>query len=80
MGEAASHHTRYSEHNCKGVAGSRVRHALSERRKKVKTTRLDHLRAALLAVAAAGLLAVVGLVYFTPGLQRLTILANPARR
>src|SRR5215211_5493983 len=33
-----------------------------ERRKIVKTVRLNHLRAALLAVAAAGLLAAVGLM------------------
>ena len=38
------------------------RHARSEGGKIVKTVRLNHLRAALLAVAAAGLLAAVGLV------------------
>src|ERR687898_649412 len=38
------------------------RHAPSKRRKKLKTLRLNHLRAAILAVAAAGLLAAVGLV------------------
>jgi hypothetical protein len=36
--------------------------APSEGRKILKTVRLNHLRAALLAVAAAGLLAAVGLV------------------
>src|SRR5919107_3791550 len=36
--------------------------APSEGRKILKTVRLDHLRAALLAVAAAGLLAAAGLV------------------
>jgi hypothetical protein len=54
---------------------------LQKRRKIVKTVRLNHLRAALLAVAAAGLLAAVGLVmvlYAKPA-QRLTILANLAR-
>ena len=47
----------------------------------MKTVRLNHLRAALLAAAAAGLLAAVGLVmvlYAKPA-QRLTILANLAR-
>jgi hypothetical protein len=39
-----------------------TRYAPSERRKIVRTVRLDHLRAALLTVAAAGLLAAVGLV------------------
>ena len=38
------------------------RHALFEGRRIVKTVRLEHLRAALLAVAAAGLLAAAGLV------------------
>ena len=42
--------------------GRRARHARSEGGNIVKTVRLDHLRAALLAVAAAGLLAAVGLV------------------
>jgi hypothetical protein len=37
--------------------------APSEGRKRVKTVRLNHLRAALLAVAAAGLLAAAGLVF-----------------
>jgi hypothetical protein len=36
--------------------------APSEERKILKTVRLNHLRAALLAVAAAGLLAAAGLV------------------
>jgi hypothetical protein len=39
-----------------------LRYARSEGGKIVKTVRLNHLRAALLAVAAAGLLAAVGLV------------------
>ena len=55
------HSLHYSGRNCKGAAGSEARHAPSERRKIVKTVRLNHLRAALLA-AAAGLLAAVGLV------------------
>src|SRR5215218_2116983 len=46
----------------RGAAESR--HAPSKRRKLLKTVRLNHLRAALLAVAAAGLLAAVGLVVF----------------
>jgi len=44
--------------------GSRVRHAPSKRRKTLRTVRLNHLRAVLLAVAAAGLLGTVGLVVF----------------
>ena len=47
----------------------------------MKTVRLNHLRATLLAVAAAGLLAAVGLfvviLYAQP--QRPTFLANQAR-
>jgi Tol biopolymer transport system component len=43
-------------------AGNRVPLRLFGRGKRVKTFRLNHLRAALLAVAAAGLLAAVGLV------------------
>src|SRR5215217_6379471 len=46
----------------RGAAESR--HAPSKRRKLLKTVRLDHLSATLLAVAAAGLLAAVGLVVF----------------
>jgi hypothetical protein len=42
--------------------GRRARHARLEGGNIVKTVRLDHLKAALLAVAAAGLLAAVGLV------------------
>src|SRR5918998_6610896 len=67
--ETAAHHTRYSGHNCKCVAGNRTPLRLFGRGKRVKTVRLDHLRAALLAVAAAGLLAAVGLfvvVYAQP--------------
>ncbi len=64
LSEVAPHNTRYSGHNCTCVAGSKARYALWERRKLVKTVRLNHLRAALLAVAAAGLLAAVGLVVF----------------
>src|SRR5918992_3657431 len=59
--ETAAHHTRYSGHNCKSVAGNRTPLRLFGRGKRVKTVRLNHLRAALLAVAAAGLLAAVGL-------------------
>src|SRR5919112_6840099 len=62
LGEAAVHHTRYSAHNCKCVAGNRAPLCLFGRGKRVKTVRLNHLRAALLAVAAAGLLAAVGLL------------------
>jgi hypothetical protein len=39
-----------------------TRYAPWERRKRVKTVRLNHLRAALLTVAAAGLLSAVGLL------------------
>src|SRR5918999_3821795 len=60
--ETAAHHTRYSGQNCKCVAGNRAPLRLFGRGKIVKTVRLNHLRAALLAVAAAGLLAAVGLV------------------
>src|SRR5918994_1393218 len=59
--EARADHTRYSAHNCKCVAGKRVPLRLFGRGKRVKTVRLSHLRTALLAVAAAGLLAAVGL-------------------
>src|SRR5215218_4757193 len=41
-------------------AGNRAPLRLFGRGKRVKTVRIDHLRAALLAVAAAGLLAAVG--------------------
>src|SRR5918999_725879 len=60
--ETAAHHTRYSGQNCKCVAGNRAPLHSFGRGKIVKTVRLNHLRAALLAVAAAGLLATVGLV------------------
>src|SRR5215203_5574629 len=43
-------------------AGNRAPLRLFGRGKRVKTVRIDHLRAALLAVAAAGLLAAVGLL------------------
>src|SRR5918999_751146 len=59
--ETAAHHTRYSGQNCKCVAGNRTPLRLFGRGERVKTVRLNHLRAALLAVAAAGLLAAVGL-------------------
>src|SRR5215211_8200730 len=59
--EAAAHHARYSAHNCKCVTGKRAPLRLFGRGKIVKTVRLNHLSAALLA-AAAGLLAAVGLV------------------
>src|SRR5215208_1332907 len=58
--EAASHHTRYSAHNCKCVASNRAPLRPFGRGKIVKTVRLNHLRGVLLAVAAAGLLAAVG--------------------
>jgi hypothetical protein len=59
--EAAAHHTRYSAHNCKNVTRAiELRYACLEGGKVVKTLRLNHRRAALLAVAAAGLLAAVG--------------------
>src|SRR5215208_5502671 len=55
-------HTRYSGHNCTCVAGSRVPPSLRKGEDiLMKTVRLKHFRAALLA-AAAGLLAAVGLV------------------
>ena len=44
------------------MAGNRAPPRPFGRGKRVKTVRLNHLRAALLAVAAAGLLATVGLV------------------
>ena len=59
--EARADHTRYSAHNCKCVAGNRTPLRPFGRGERVKTVRLNHLRAALLAVAAAGLLAAVGL-------------------
>src|SRR5215203_1850107 len=59
--EAAAPHIRYSAHNCKCVPGNRAPLRLFGRGKRVKTVRINHLRAALLAVAAAGLLAAVGL-------------------
>src|SRR5215218_9536141 len=59
--EAAADHTRYSAHNCKCVARNKTPLRLFGRGKSVRTVRLNHLRAALLAVAAAGLLAAVGL-------------------
>ncbi len=62
MGEAASHRPRYSDYNCKGVAGSLAPLRPLGKEKIVRTVRFDHLRTALLAVAAAGLLAAVGLV------------------
>jgi hypothetical protein len=62
MGEAVSHRPRYSDHNCKGVAGSLVPLRPLGKEKIVRTVRFDHLRTALLAVAAAGLLVAVGLV------------------
>jgi len=44
------------------VAGNRAPIRAFGRGKRVKTVRLDHLRAALLACAAAGLLAAVGVL------------------
>src|SRR5215208_6155363 len=61
LGEAAPNHTRYSAHNCKCVAGLCCPPRPFGWGKIVKTVRINHLRAALLAVAAAGLLAAVGL-------------------
>src|SRR5215207_482915 len=62
-------------------AGNRAPLRLFGRGKRVKTVRINHLRAALLAVAAAGLLAAVGLlvVVLYASLRRLTFLANQAR-
>src|ERR687897_22063 len=60
--EARADHTRYSAHNCKCVAGNRTPLRPFGRGKRVETVRLNHLRAALLAVAAAGLLSAVGLL------------------
>ena len=62
MGEAASHRPRYSDYNCKGVAGSLAPLRPLGKEKIVRTVRFDHLRTALLAVAPAGLLAALGLV------------------
>src|SRR5215204_39446 len=62
LSEAAAHHTRYSTHKCKCVAGKRVPLRPFGRGKRVKSVRFNHLRAALLAVAVAGLLAAAGLV------------------
>src|SRR5215208_5568105 len=61
LGEAAPNHTRYSAHNCKCVAGLCCPPCPFGWGKIVKTVRINHLRAALLAAAAAGLLAAVGL-------------------
>jgi hypothetical protein len=61
LGEAAPNHTRYSAHNCKCVAGLCCPPRPFGWGKIVKTVRINHLRAALLAAAAAGLLAAVGL-------------------
>src|SRR5215217_2065270 len=57
-------HSRYSGQNCKCAAGSRAPLRPFGRGKIVKTVRLNHFRAALLAAAATGLLAAVGLVVF----------------
>ena len=62
MSEAGAHRIRYSGHNCKCVEAAEPRLASSERRQLVKTVKLNHLRAALLTVLAAGLLAAVGLL------------------
>jgi dipeptidyl aminopeptidase/acylaminoacyl peptidase len=59
LNEAALHHTSYSAHNCQCVGPQSPPRPFGRGK---KTVRLDHLRAALLAVAAAGLLAAVGLV------------------
>src|SRR5215216_238338 len=60
--EGAPHNTHHSGHKGKCVEGSRVLPRPFGRGKIVKTVRLNHLRAALLAVAAAGLLAAVGVL------------------
>src|SRR5215208_3156447 len=60
LGEAAPNHTRYSAHNCKCVAGLCCPPRPFGWGKIVKTVRINHLRAAMLAAAAAGLLAAVG--------------------
>src|SRR5215216_4008028 len=60
-GRRHPHRRCYSGHYCKCVAGKRAPLRLFGRGKIVKSVRLNHLRAALLAVAAAGLLAAVGL-------------------
>src|SRR5687768_7609533 len=62
LGEAAHYETSYNGHLCKCVVGSGVSPRPLERRQTVKTVRLNHPGAALLAVAAAGLLAAVGLL------------------
>src|SRR5215213_4100331 len=59
-GRRHPHRRCYSGHYCKSVAGSRAPLRLFGGGKIVKTVRLNHLRATLLAVAAAGLLAAVG--------------------
>src|SRR5215212_7970252 len=58
--EAPAHHTRYSGHDCKSVASNRAPLRLFGRGKRVKSVSLNNLRAGLLAVAVAGLLAAVG--------------------
>jgi hypothetical protein len=59
-GRRHPHRRCYSGHYCKSVAGSRAPLRLFGGGKIVKTVRLNHLRATLLAVAVAGLLAAVG--------------------
>src|SRR5215212_4190921 len=61
-GRRHPHRRCYSGHYCKSVAGSRAPLRLFGRGKIVKTVRLNHLRATLLAVAVAGLLAAVGVL------------------
>src|SRR5215217_7353060 len=55
-------HSRYSGQNSKCAAGNRAPLCPFGRGKRVKTVRLNHLGGALLAAAAAGLLAAVGLM------------------
>jgi cytoskeletal protein RodZ len=61
LGEAAAHHTRYRTNNCKCVVRAIGLCYACLEGKRVKTVSLNHLGGTLLAVAAAGLLAAVGL-------------------
>ena len=80
--EAAANHARYSAHNCKWVTRAiEPRCASLEGGKRVKSVRLNHLRAALLAVAAAGCLLLWECWWWFSmrSLRRPTFLANLAR-
>jgi hypothetical protein len=61
LGEAAAHHTRYRTNNCKCVVRAIGLCYACLEGKRVKSVGLNHLGGTLLAVAAAGLLAAVGL-------------------